>query len=150
MTTTRTTMALLATAAALGVASCTGMGSRGLVRAPTTCSDFTVSIYFETDSAAITPQAAAIIRAAARQAERCSVRQIDILGLASAPGDAAANQALSERRVASVTQALAARGLSHPAVAAGAAGEIGAETRTGLLRPLRRRVDIALHMGPRA
>jgi peptidoglycan-associated lipoprotein len=148
--TTRTMVALLAGVAALGLAGCADMGSQAMVRAPATCSDFTVSIDFETDSASITPQAAAIIRAAARRAERCSVNRVDILGLASAPGDVAANQALSEQRVASVTRALSARGLSHAAVAAGAAGEIGAETRSGLQRPLRRRVDIALHLGPQA
>lgn len=140
----------LAAAAALTLGACADTGPRPMVREAQTCTDFTISLYFENDSAAITPEATAIIRSAATRARRCSVSGIEVLGLADAPGDPAANQALSERRVQSVTRALGQRGLANVRFAVGAAGEAGAETRNGLNRPLRRRVDIALHLGPQA
>ena len=143
-------LAGLAAAAALMLGACADTGPRSLVREAETCADFTISLYFENDSAAITPEAGAIIRSAATRARRCAVSGVDVLGLADAPGDPAANQALSERRVQAVTRALAQRGLSQVRFAVGAAGEAGAETRNGLNRPLRRRVDIALHLGPQA
>ena len=137
--------AMAATAGALTLSACVGMGGQPAVRETNLCEDYTVSIYFETDSANLTAPATAIVRAAANRARACSnLRGVDVLGLADAPGDPAANQALSERRVQAVTRALAARGLSQVQFLTGAAGEAGAETRSGLDRPLRRRVDLAL------
>ena len=58
-------------ALALALGACADTGPRPLVRAADTCTDFTISIYFETDSADVTPEARAIINSAATRARRC-------------------------------------------------------------------------------
>lgn len=141
---------LIIASAAAALGGCTSMGQMPWARAPNPCTDFTTSIYFEVDSAELTPEARRLVNAMSRHARGCTVARIDVVGLASATGDTGANQALSQRRVATVTRELAARGYSNAQFAAAAAGEAGAETRTGEQRPLRRRVDIAMHLTPRA
>ena len=133
-------------AGGLALAGC--MTNRPLVRETPTCTDFTVSIYFERDSATVTREARAILRSAEQRARGCRVRAVEVLGLADAVGDPQANLALSERRVEAVTRALAQRGLTSVSFRAGAAGEAGAETASGELRPLRRRADITLRVEP--
>jgi outer membrane protein OmpA-like peptidoglycan-associated protein len=144
----RRILVIAAAAAALG--GCTSMGEAPWARAPNRCTDFTTSIYFEDGSADLTPQARRLVNTMARHARGCTVNRIDVVGLASATGDSAINQALSQRRVATVTRALADRGYRSVEFAAAAAGDAGAQTRSGELRPLRRRVDITMHLAARA
>jgi peptidoglycan-associated lipoprotein len=145
----------IVTAAMLGL---TGLGLAGcatvektrdaIVKRPTVCTDQTVQIYFETDSAEVTPEGQAVIRQAAAQAKGCTVKRVDVVGLADASGAGTpdANLALSKRRAQSVTAALASAGLPAGEFNVAAAGQTGATTRGGESRPLRRRADIILRL----
>jgi len=115
---------------------------------PAACGDFTVSIYFESRSAAITPQATRLISAAANRARGCSVTGVNVVGLADAPGGADANLALSKQRADSVTRALLRAGFTTVAFQVAARGDAGAQTQTGQERPLRRRADVQFHLAP--
>jgi outer membrane protein OmpA-like peptidoglycan-associated protein len=141
---------MLAAAAASGALALGGCGSTALMRETPTCNDFTISIYFERDSAAVTREGNAIIRSAAQRSRGCTVRGVEVLGLADAVGDPQVNLQLSEHRVEAVTRALHQRGLTSVSFRTGAAGEAGAQTPSGELRPLRRRVDITLRLEARA
>jgi outer membrane protein OmpA-like peptidoglycan-associated protein len=74
------------------------------------------------------------------------VASVDVLGLSDAVGAADANLELSKRRAQSVTAALTAAGLPAGEFRVGAAGQAGAVTADGKARPLRRRVDVVLHL----
>jgi outer membrane protein OmpA-like peptidoglycan-associated protein len=117
-----------------------------LVKAPARCADQTISIYFEPDSAELTREGRMLISQAAAGAARCRVTAVDVLGLSDATGAADANLALSKTRAAAVAQALAANGLPAADFRVGAAGDAGAVTPQGEARPLRRRVDVTLHL----
>ncbi len=144
---------LMATAAAT-VAVATLVGGcqsfrppRGpVVQAPTVCADFTVSIYFVSDSAVVTHEADALIASAAARAKRCTVSGVEVIGLADAPGDPQANLELSKRRADAVSRELAARGLKGAPIKVAAAGDAGAQTGAGQDKPLRRRVDVIFHL----
>ncbi len=116
----------------------------------TRCADFTIQLYFDSQSAALTKEARAVIDDAARRANRCQVTAIDVLGLSDAPGAADANLALSSHRAEAVTQALAKRGFSPLAFRVVSAGDAGAVTASGLNRPLRRRADVVFHLTPKS
>jgi len=116
---------------------------------PPACADFAVAIYFEPDSAVVTPEAKALIRSAAAHARRCQVSGIDVVGLADAPGAPAANLQLSKDRAAAVTAALTERGLEHVDINTTALGDEGAQGHGGELRPMRRRVNVTFHLTPR-
>lgn len=117
---------------------------------PAVCGDFTASIYFESRSAVITPQATRSLAAAASRARGCSVIGVNVLGLADAPGSADANLALSRQRADAVTRALLRAGFTTVAFQVAAKGDAGAQTRTGQERPLRRRADVQFHLAPPA
>lgn len=122
-----------------------------VIVAPSVCADFTVSIYFEPRSAAVTAEARSVIDLALRQSRGCRVTGVQVLGLADAPGDPDANLALSKARAASVAKVLAHRGLTTVEFQLAAAGDAGAQTRSGEARPLRRRADVQFHfMSPAA
>jgi len=117
--------------------------------APPVCDDFSVSIYFEPQSAVISPEAQALIRSAAGHARRCDVKGIDVVGLTDAQGAPDANLKLSQDRAAAVSAALAARGLEHAPINTTGVGDEGAQTASGLDRPMRRRVNVTFHLAPR-
>ncbi|HWA60948.1 MAG TPA: OmpA family protein [Caulobacteraceae bacterium] len=119
------------------------------VFAPPDCSDFSISIYFEPASAAITPEAEVVLRSAAGRARRCKVAGVQVLGLADAQGGAQANVEISRARAQSVTEALARHGLTGIPIDTAAAGEAGAEAAPGEVNPLRRRADVAFHLEPK-
>ena len=134
--------------AALGLSACstTTVKTRDqIVQAPR-CVDQTVQIYFEAESAEVTKEGRAVLRAAAAQARPCKVASVDVLGLADAVGTPDANLELSKRRAQSVTAALTAAGLPAGEIRAAAAGQTGAVTAAGQARPLRRRADVVLHL----
>lgn len=131
-------LALLAS----GCANIGGGYDGPLVAAPDTCVDQTASIYFNRDSAALTADARQVLRLVAAQAESCRFTEVDVYGLSDPVGAPAANVALSERRAQAVTTELARLGFDEVTFKLVAAGEEGAMTETGEIRPLRRRVDI--------
>jgi peptidoglycan-associated lipoprotein len=145
------TAATLGLCAALGLGGCTtvkDMRAR-IVRTPSTCVDQTVAIYFEPQSAQVTPEGRAVINAAAKMAQGCTVRSVEVLGLADAAGAPSANLELSKRRAQSVTAALTTAGLPDAQYVT-AAGQAGATTAGGQSAPLRRRADVVIHLAKSA
>ncbi|MEO8925621.1 MAG: OmpA family protein [Caulobacteraceae bacterium] len=121
-----------------------------VIQTPPACADFTVSIYFESRSAAITPQADRLLAAAANRARGCSITGVHVVGLSDAPGDPDANLVLSKQRADAVTGALHRRGFTTVAFQVAAKGDVGAETVAGQERPLRRRADVQIRLVPPA
>lgn len=120
-----------------------------LIVATPVCADFTISIYFEAKSAKIGHDAGALIDAAMKRTRGCSVTGVSVLGLADAAGNPDANLILSKRRADAVMKAFARRGLTTVEFRLSAVGEAGAETKSGLAKPLRRRADVEFHVsGP--
>lgn len=142
-----------ATIGALGLAlaACSTVQSARdkLVRAPSRCVDQTVQVYFEPDSAEVTNEGRAVIKAAADGARGCQVTAVEVLGLADAVGAPDANLDLSKRRAQSVTAALAGAGLPAAEFKVAAAGQTGAMTADGKAAPLRRRADVTLRLSDR-
>jgi peptidoglycan-associated lipoprotein len=148
------TIAKIATvgALALGLAACATVRSarERIVRAPARCADQTVQVYFEQFSTEISKEGRDVIAAAAQSARPCRVTGVDVLGLADAVGgDAGSNLELSKKRARAVTEALTASSLPDAKFQVAAAGETGSVTATGQAAPMRRRVDIVLHLAPR-
>ncbi|MBA4793552.1 OmpA family protein [Phenylobacterium sp.] len=132
---------------ALGLAGCQSWAEmRGRLVDEPGCEPVRAEIYFEPDSAAIGPEAQALIAEAARQAEGCRLQHVEVLGLADAAGAPQANLALSKARAEAVTAALAAERLAVSDVRLLAAGEAGAVTPQGELQPMRRRAEIVLRL----
>lgn len=69
------------------------------------------TIQFDTAQATIKPESGALLDALAAGLKDCAGTTVEIAGHTDAQGDAAANQALSERRAEAVAAALTARGL---------------------------------------
>ncbi len=147
MTTVRGLGGAVLVVAILG-AGCTTLtsGRDRIVKREASCQDVTVDIYFEPDSAAVTKEGRAVLRAAADQAKGCQIDKVTVLGLADAAGVAAANLELSKQRAASVSKALAATGLPAAEFDLSAAGQAGSVTASGDNRPLRRRADVTLKL----
>lgn len=149
MTILRTWMAGgLAMVVVLGGCS-TLRGRDRIVAAPNPCTDQTVQIYFEPDSAEVTREGQAVISQAAHQARGCAVERVQVLGLADAAGAPQPNLELSARRAQAVSAALAAAGLPSADFELAAAGQEGAVADSGAVAPVRRRADIVLSLAPR-
>jgi outer membrane protein OmpA-like peptidoglycan-associated protein len=142
----------VAALAALSVAGsnlggCAAKGEHSqLVRAPERCADQTVQVYFDPWSAELTREGRAVIDAAAAGARACRVASVEVLGLADAIGAPEPNLELSQKRAEAVSQALARAGLPAAEFRVAAAGQEGAVTPAGAAAPLRRRVDVTLHV----
>ena len=125
--------------------------SRAAIETPSTaCDDFSVSLYFDRDSATITREARSVLNGAGGVAKGCRVNSVRVVGLADAVGAADANQTLSEQRAKAVTAALAKAGFKQVEFDVAAAGDAGATTRGGETRPLRRRADVRFDLAPPA
>jgi len=150
MTRTGTYVVAAGVAAAMLLAGCTTVRNARdrIVKPQPRCVDTTVQIYFEPDSAEVTSEGRAVLRAAADQARACKVEGVSVLGLADAAGAPGANLELSQRRAEAVSRALAATGLPAAAFDTAAAGQAGAVTPSGDARPLRRRADVTLRLSP--
>ncbi|TAJ72894.1 MAG: OmpA family protein [Phenylobacterium sp.] len=137
-------------ALAVGLTGCSSMRSArdAIVRAPATCQDVTIPIYFEPDAAQLTPEGRRVISTQAAQAKRCRIDAVRVMGLADAAGDPAANLELSKARAASVTDALMRAGLPAAEFDLSAVGQAGSLTSDGKIQPVRRRADITLKLGP--
>ena len=141
----------LAASAALALGGCASVQTARarLVKAPVRCDDQTVQIYFEPESAEVTPEARGVIRAAASSVAGCQVRAVEVVVLSDAAGAPAANLDLSRRRAEAVAAALQTLSLPMAEFRLGAAGEAGAVTAGGKAAPLRRRADVTLRLAPR-
>lgn len=106
------------------------------------CADLTVSIYFERDSAQLTREARAVLRGAAAQVSGCSFAEVDVYGLADPVGSPQANLVVSDARAKVVTAELGRLGFNSVNFRLVAAGDTGAVTETGEVRPMRRRADV--------
>lgn len=137
-------------ALAMLVAGCTTIETarERIVQSPTRCVDQTLQIYFEPDSADITPEGRAVIEQAARQARGCNVEGVRVLGLADAAGAPEPNLELSKRRAQSVTAALARSGLPAADFQVAGLGQAGSLAPDGSTSPLRRRADVVLVLRP--
>jgi peptidoglycan-associated lipoprotein len=110
--------------------------------APPACADFQSSVYFEQDSADLTKEARMLLDTARTQARGCAVKSVRVTGLADAVGTSASNLALSKRRAATVTSALAKAGFGKVEIDTAAVGDAGSVAASGASAPLRRRADI--------
>jgi peptidoglycan-associated lipoprotein len=137
----------LALSACLGGCATVRNARDRIVRPQARCQDVKVQIYFEPGSAEVTREGRAVLRAAAGQAKGCTVDEVSVLGLADSRGGPDASLELSRKRVASVTDALAATGLPAAQMDLHAAGQEGAVTTRGTA-PLRRRADVVLKLSP--
>jgi outer membrane protein OmpA-like peptidoglycan-associated protein len=142
--------AALAALSLLALWGCQTMPHRParLIQAPVNCTDINFPIYFEPRSYAVTREADRLVLAAREQAKGCAVTGIFVVGLADAPGSPDANLQLSRRRAQAVAAELHKRGFTQAEFREGAMGSMGAATATGADRPLRRRADVSIHLGP--
>jgi outer membrane protein OmpA-like peptidoglycan-associated protein len=142
------TMIVTGLAAVLGLSACTTVRSARdrIVRAPATCQDVSIPIYFERDTAQLTSEGRRVIAAEAAQAKRCKVEGVRVVGLADAAGDPAANLELSKARAASVTDALMKAGLPPAEFDLTGAGQAGSVTADGKIQPVRRRAEVTLKL----
>ncbi len=116
-----------------------------IARAPS-CTAIAFPIYFEADSARVTPEAERLIADAGRRAAGCQVLGVAVTGLADAAGAPGANLALSQRRAEAVSAALQRRGLIAVAFRERAVGAMGAQTAAGTDRPVRRRAEVSISL----
>lgn len=144
---TKRTLIVTGLVLAVGLTGCQTVRSARdrIVRAPKTCEDVTVPVYFEPNVAAVTRDGRRVIAAAAGQAKGCRVDEVRVLGLADAAGDPAANLELSKQRAASVAEAVKKAGLPAAEFEVAAAGQAGAVTSAGQV-PVRRRADITIKL----
>ncbi len=149
----KTTNTAIMIAAALSLAACAETSGpwrsvkRPVAAAGPTCTGFTSSIYFDQDSAALTPEARMVLASARTQARGCQIRSVRVIGLADAVGASEANLALSKRRADTVSSALAAHGFGKADFDLAAVGDLGAAA-SGVAAPLRRRADIVFDLAP--
>lgn len=138
--------------AAVAVAGCSTPGFRhrsDLVVEPSACTEKRFEVYFAESEARLTEPARQAIGMTAAQLQGCNIRKVQVLGLASATGDAAANQSLSERRAVAVAEALTAAGWPAPVFDVNAAGDTGAVSAGGVNEPMRRRTEVLIDAVPR-
>lgn len=142
------TSAILMLTASLALAGCSGMGKTraSIVKEAAACDDITVQVYFDPDSAELTREGQAVLRAAAGQAKPCRIDRVRVLGLADAVGAPQANMDISKKRSAAVTRALIANGLPNAEFDLTAAGQADAVTSGGEDRPVRRRADVTIEL----
>jgi peptidoglycan-associated lipoprotein len=136
-----------------GLVACSGSEHRLLPAAPVAtapaCGDFSFPIYFDTNVAALSASARAVLASGAERTKGCAVSRIEVLGLADAAGSRTRNLALSRRRAAEVAGALQQLGLPTPAFDIEAMGEAGAKAPDGAAEMMRRRAEVVIHAEPR-
>jgi outer membrane protein OmpA-like peptidoglycan-associated protein len=95
------------------------------------CADVDFPIYFAKGSAELSAPARQVIANGGRQAARCMVAAVQVVGLADYKGPAEAGLELSRRRAEQVAIALARAGLPVPSFGLVAAGGAAAPTPGG-------------------
>lgn len=141
-------LGMAAVGAALAVSGCSFGDRGGLVTDAAGCTEQRLDIYFEEGEARIARPAQEMIALTGERLQHCRVEGVDVIGLASATGDAASNQTLSEQRARAVADALIEAGWPSPTFTLSAGGDTGATTDAGLAEPLRRRTEIVIHARP--
>ena len=103
-------------------------------------------VFFDFDSAVLTPEARAIVRTAAQQARRGGTARIEVTGHADTSGPASYNVGLSQRRANAVRTLLISEGVSQAEIAVAAKGETEplVPTPDGVREPQNRRVEIVV------
>lgn len=103
-------------------------------------------VFFDWDSAEVTPGAAEVLRQAAENAKASRLTVIRIVGHADRSGPNDYNQTLSERRARAVAQELARHGIPTNDVALYGQGETEplVETGDGVREPQNRRVRVVM------
>jgi outer membrane protein OmpA-like peptidoglycan-associated protein len=104
----------------------------------------TYLMFFDLNSAALTPEAQAIVDDAATNAETAGARSLLVVGHTDRTGTAAYNMRLSARRAETVGRALIERGIPAEAISLDAMGEEDplVPTEDGVPEPQNRRVVI--------
>jgi hypothetical protein len=107
-------------------------------------------VLFALDSATLDSEAMATVAAAAQEFQRTGSARIALRGHTDTSGNAAYNQALSERREQAVTDELVRQGVPADAIAGVAVGEAdpAVPTGDGVPEEQNRRVEIALEAPP--
>ena len=116
---------------------------------PAACAPRQMVFYFgswETDLNALSMQE---INAVQTSLKDCRIEWVRIVGMAGAPGDAAANIEVSQKRAENVAAALEKGGWPRSAFVLEAKGEDGATTSDGLDKPMRRRVEVSVNASAR-
>lgn len=134
---------------ALSLSGCAMFQAHRVTTVASACSDAAVSLYFGSRSSSLSREARQALKAQVRNMEGCRVSNVDVTGLTDALGDPAANHVLAERRTETVTRVLARYGFSEVMFHPASVGEQGALTAGGLVRPMRRRVDMTFHLKPK-
>jgi outer membrane protein OmpA-like peptidoglycan-associated protein len=103
-------------------------------------------VFFDFDSAALTPEARDIVRNAADNARAGGVSRIVVTGHTDTSGPADYNMGLSQRRAEAVAQELVSLGVGQQEIAVNAEGETHplVPTGDGVREPQNRRVEIVL------
>jgi outer membrane protein OmpA-like peptidoglycan-associated protein len=135
----RTAWGVALLAAGFLVSGCAG-GPPTVAAGP--CADADLAVYFGENSAELTGPARAMIADAGRQAARCHVREVQVVGLADYRGPADANLALSRKRAEATAKALESAGLPPPSFAVTAEGETGAVAAPGVAEPMHRKAEV--------
>ncbi len=108
------------------------------------CADQAVSVYFADNSAELTDAARAVIVDAGHKAARCTVREVEVVGLADYHGPPQPNLELSRERAETVASALQKAGLPAPRFEVTAEGDAGAITSPGVAEPMRRKAEVVI------
>jgi OOP family OmpA-OmpF porin len=103
-------------------------------------------VFFDWDSAVLTPEARDIVRNAAENARAGGVSRIVVTGHTDTSGPADYNMGLSQRRAEAVAQELVSLGVNQQEIAVNAEGETNplVPTGDGVREPQNRRVEIVL------
>jgi outer membrane protein OmpA-like peptidoglycan-associated protein len=106
-------------------------------------------VFFDWDKSDITPEAASILDSAVAAYGNCANVPVMLAGYADRSGKPAYNQGLSERRNASVTDYLTARGIAAGAITSQGFGENNnrVPTADGVRELQNRRVEITYGPG---
>jgi outer membrane protein OmpA-like peptidoglycan-associated protein len=106
-------------------------------------------VFFEWDSADITPDAASILDNAVSAYANCGSAKVMVAGYTDTSGKPRYNQGLSDRRGTSVKTYLASKGISEGAIEAKGFGEtnLRVETADGVRELQNRRVEVTYGPG---
>jgi len=104
-------------------------------------------VLFDWDRFDLTPQATEIVRQAAAHARAGGATRVHVVGHADTSGSAAYNVRLSQRRAATVRDALIAQGVTGGAITTEGRGEtdLARATADGVREPLNRRATININ-----
>ena len=105
------------------------------------------TVLFDWDRYDLTPQATEIVRQAAAHARAGGATRVHVVGHADTSGSAAYNVRLSQRRAATVRDALIAQGVTGGAITTEGRGEtdLARPTADGVREPLNRRATININ-----